>query len=176
MSQDQIQLKKTLILSNRIKRATQTWTPIALSDEQEEMVEVIRCAFAESNSQPDENVIRVSANSVALARAKPAVLAACVLRFLEPEIHFFTAVPFFSNLNLLFNSGRLVITVMTVDSTRNPVYFSSLIVEFVPVILTSDVGNLGQVCHSQTSLSFETAANYRCCAAKTTKNSSQKKP
>ena len=60
MSPDQIQQKKTLVLSNRIRRAAMQWTPLEMTDDQKILLDTICHAFKESNSQPDAKEIRVS--------------------------------------------------------------------------------------------------------------------
>ena len=61
MSEDQIQQKKSLMITNRIKRSSQTWKPLELGDDQLLLLNVISSAFRETNVAPDTNEIRVSA-------------------------------------------------------------------------------------------------------------------
>jgi len=59
MSPDQIQQKKTLVLSNRIKRAALQWTPLEMSESQKLLLDTICTAFKESNNPPDAKELRV---------------------------------------------------------------------------------------------------------------------
>jgi hypothetical protein len=58
MSPDQIKLKKTLVLSNRIKRTAMYWTPRELTNSQRVLLNVIAEAFIQSNAYPDQNQLR----------------------------------------------------------------------------------------------------------------------
>ena len=60
MSEDQIQQKKTLVLTNRIKRAAHSWIPLEMEPDQILLLNVITTAFKESNVHPDAEEIRVS--------------------------------------------------------------------------------------------------------------------
>ena len=60
MSPDQIKLKKTLVLSNRIKRTAMYWTPLELTNTQKVLLNVVAEAFIQSNAYPDQNQLRVS--------------------------------------------------------------------------------------------------------------------
>ena len=59
MSPDQIQQKKTLVLSNRIKRAALQWTPLEMKEDQKILLDTICNAFKESNNPPDAKELRV---------------------------------------------------------------------------------------------------------------------
>nr|NP_001071847.1 nuclear receptor [Ciona intestinalis]BAE06747.1 nuclear receptor [Ciona intestinalis] len=58
MSPDEIQMKKTLVLSNRIKRATMQWVPMELTNDQKILLDTICSAFIQSNNLPEKGVIR----------------------------------------------------------------------------------------------------------------------
>nr|CAB3264434.1 VDR-a [Phallusia mammillata] len=58
MSQDQIQLKKTLVLTNRIKRTAQLWMPTPFTDDQRQLLDTICTAFIQSNNAPDQKTLR----------------------------------------------------------------------------------------------------------------------
>jgi len=58
MSPDQIKLKKTLVLSNRIKRTAMYWTPLELTNSQRVLLNVVAEAFIQSNAYPDQNQLR----------------------------------------------------------------------------------------------------------------------
>uniref|UniRef100_H2YD29 Uncharacterized protein n=1 Tax=Ciona savignyi TaxID=51511 RepID=H2YD29_CIOSA len=58
MSPDEIKMKKTLVLTNRIKRATMQWVPMEISTEQKMLLDTICSAFIQSNNMPENDVIR----------------------------------------------------------------------------------------------------------------------
>ena len=64
MSEDQIQQKKSLVLTNRIKRAAQLWVPLEMSPNQVQLLSTISNAFKESNAPPDTSELRVSTGKV----------------------------------------------------------------------------------------------------------------
>ncbi|XP_076800626.1 vitamin D3 receptor B-like isoform X2 [Clavelina lepadiformis] len=58
MSSDQIESKKNLVLTNRMKRTAQAWVPRELSQEEKDLLDTICTAFLQSNSPPDKSILR----------------------------------------------------------------------------------------------------------------------